>query len=67
MATALWVSLSRMSVETLEANTWKRLAYVCRYGHIGLDEALHTGTRELNKFAKALSEIVEEENAPKRG
>lgn len=44
-------------------NLWKRLAVVCRYGHIGYEEALRMPLAELNAFGEALNEVLEEEKS----
>lgn len=43
----------------------KRLAYASRYGHAG-EWMFHVSTDFLQDFNGALSEIVEEENGPRK-
>jgi len=52
-------------VSDYERKIWRRLAWICRYGHIPLTEALHMETRAGLLFADELQVIVEGENKPR--
>jgi hypothetical protein len=51
-----------VDVEEAIDQTWSRIAFVCRYGHIGLDALAMPGTA-LNSLMHAIGKIVAEENA----
>ena len=51
------------SVGAWETLVWERVAYACRYGSIGLEEALRCDTLWLVRFNDALATIVKQENA----
>ena len=42
-------------------NLWKRTAVLCRYGHIGYEDAMRMSLAEANAFGHALNELLEEE------
>lgn len=42
---------------------FRRVAFACRYGHIGYQEAMDMPVRDLNEFCSALSEMIKEENS----
>jgi len=48
--------------EDVPQEIWKKVAYACRYGHIGLREAMGLPQSALSYFCIALNEIVKEEN-----
>ncbi len=43
-------------------NFWKRMAWLCRYGHIGYEDALRMPLVEANALGIALNELLEEES-----
>jgi hypothetical protein len=45
-----------------ESILWRRVAYSCRYGRIGLGEAMGLGQDHLQRFIEALGELVKDEN-----
>jgi hypothetical protein len=38
------------------------MAVICRYGHLGYEDALGMPLAEANAFGHALNELIEEEN-----
>ena len=42
------------------------VAYSCRYGHIGLAEALNCDRLFLARFSHAVGKIIEQENRPRK-
>lgn len=49
------------------AQVWRLFAYLGRYGHQPVSVTRHMPLRELRVLSTAISEIVEEENAPRKG
>lgn len=49
------------------AQMWKLFAYLGRYGHQPVNVTRHMPLRELRMLSTAISEIVEEENTPRKG
>lgn len=48
--------------EEYRSNFWKGLAISCRYGHIGLSDAVGMSVRDANSFNCAILDLVGEEN-----
>ena len=59
---AIALSLERWRKRDTRGEIWKRIAFVTRYGHITLTEALTMPVADMRDYAQALSELVKGEN-----
>ena len=51
-----------LDLRQYEKDFWKRVALACRYGHIGINDAMHMPSADLHKFIDCLMELIGEEN-----
>jgi hypothetical protein len=58
----LTLSLERWRRSNAKPKIWSRIAFVTRYGHITLTEALTMPVSDLNDYSEALADLIEEEN-----
>lgn len=49
-------------VKQYRADFWKRMAFVCRYGHTNLPAAMMIPTSDLLEFMEAVGALISEEN-----
>jgi hypothetical protein len=49
-------------VRNYRADFWKRMAFVCRYGHTDLVVAMGIPSKDLNEFMEAVGQLITEEN-----
>ena len=62
---AIVASWSKLDLDLHIRRVWKRVAYMTRYGHISLEEAVSLDLPSISSYLDALSEIVSEENKGK--
>jgi hypothetical protein len=58
------VAWNRADIGKFYRDRVKQVAYVCRYGGVGLQDALSTDVAYLRDFASAVNELIQEENSP---
>ena len=56
------LSLERWRKKGARAEIWKRIAFITRYGHISLTEALTMPVADLRDYSEALAELIKAEN-----
>lgn len=60
------VAWEKVGTEEALHRCWKRVAYATRYGKAGLRDALSMCSLSLQDYLEAVSELVQEENRPRR-
>lgn len=59
---AIALSLERWKKKDAKGEIWKRIAFVTRYGHITLTEALTMPVADLRAYGDALADLIQAEN-----
>jgi hypothetical protein len=59
----MWLFAARsIDIEQYQKDFWKKIAIACRYGHIGIVDAMMMPSKDLHKFIDCVVELIGEEN-----
>jgi len=57
----------KTSLESYREGHWQEMAVLCRYGHLGLNDAMAMPRSDAEELTKAILKLVTEENRNPNG